>query len=276
MPMYLLNSKEESINSLKSYFKKFNIDELDYYLGDKKEKNLNEFFKKNVYDPDEIEIPNLIEEHFRIVLKKVFYLTTPLNLKRSPIKLSFVSSNIYFTDVFNIDTNIFINYSYLINIFEKIEYNLYNSVSQVYIQDNKIYDMDLLKKISETIYNVLQHLNYDDWVNFISDKYDCILVDLDNVKFNREYKIFKNPNTYGLIGNKIPIYWINRTNKIYGVLNSICSNLSYSPYYETKLIEFDYVNGTYIQISELSENKLNLSPDPYVSKANDITNCIIY
>jgi len=243
--MYSLNTKEESIEILKSYFKKFNTDELKYYLDNKK-KNINDFFKSNVYEPEEIEIPNLIDEHFKIVMEKVFYLTTPLNLQRGPIKLSFITSKIYCTDVFNIENNIFINYSYIINIFEKIEFNIYREVSQVYISNNKIYDMGFLKQLSESIYNILQYLNFDDWEDFISKKYNCVYIDLDNIKFKHDYIIFKNPNTFAITGNKIPLYWINRDNKIYGVFNSIFSNLSFSPYYETKVIELEYFNGFYL------------------------------
>jgi len=261
--MYNFNSKSESIDILTNYFKKFNND------------NILEFLEKNTIDPEYVEPINLLEEHFAIVRKKIFYLTTQFNLVRGPIKISFVKSSIGCTNMFTIDSNIFINYSFLVSVFEKIEYNLYKEVKNVYIDDDKIYDMELLKSISECMYYVLEYLNFDSWSEFIQDRFNCMFVDISDISFTNNYEIYKNPNMNWL-WNKMPIYWKPGSIEPYTVINSICSNPSYSPYWETILIELKYSNGKYIEInSKKCDSKLNLS-EPFVEKANQITNCIIY
>lgn len=282
--MYILNNKNETIQILKKYFQKFNLNELVFYLENINNENIPTFLKKNTIDPDEIELHNLIQEHFMIVFKKIFYLTTSLNLIRNPIKISFVNSSIYCSNLFTIDNTIFINYSFLELVFEKIEYNLYEEVKQVYIENNKIYDIELLKNISTCIYSVLQYLNKDSWYEFIQEKFNCVFVDISEINFIKKYNIFKNPNQ-NFIWNKIPIYWIPTRNKPIALINSILSSeLSFSPYWETILIELDYSNGIYTELnSNISNdlnsnipNDLNLSSEPFIQKAHQITNCLIY
>ena len=65
--MYILNNKNETIQILKKYFQKFNLNELVFYLENINNENIPTFLKKNTIDPDEIELHNLIQEHFMIV-----------------------------------------------------------------------------------------------------------------------------------------------------------------------------------------------------------------
>ena len=217
--MYIFNSKIDTIKILKKYFQKFDPNELIYYLHNYNNDNIPTFLEKNTIDPIEIELNKLMEDHFIIVFKKIFYLTTPLNLIRGPIKLSFIKSSIYCSNLFAIDNTIFINYSFLENIFEKIEFNLYKEVKEVYVENNKIYDIELLKNMSICVYSVLQFLNQDIWYEFIQDKYRCVFVDITEIKFIKQYTIFKNPNQ-NFIWNKIPIYWIPKLNKSFALINS--------------------------------------------------------
>ena len=61
----------------------------------------------------------------------------------------------------------------------------------VYIEDNRIFVMDLLKNI---FYSILQNLNPDKCVEYISNKYDCTMVTIENIKFKSDYKIIQEPN----------------------------------------------------------------------------------
>ncbi len=335
--MLYFNSKETSIDILKKYFQKFNLDEIQYYLNIKPNAKPNaklnikpnikpnirsnirsniepnvrsniepnvrsnirsniesipKFIESNVYDPEDIELKNLLSEHFLIVIEKIFYLTTLSNLVRTPIKISFVTNSIYWTELFVISDTIFIHYDYLIKIFENIEYKQYNSANDVYIKNNKIYDFELLKKISTSVYCILQYLNPDYWHRFVCDKYRCGFINVSEIKFiNKfQYKFLHNPNT-SFIHGKIPIYYTH-SNKIYGVFDSICSDLSFGPYWKKNQIELIYKNGFYQEINNKSNEQFNsesdeqfnsesdeqidLEPNPFISKANQITNNIIY
>jgi hypothetical protein len=141
--MFKLNTKNETLNILTSYFKQFNTTELCYYLENYKGETIPKFLESNIYDPNDIELLNLLIEHLKIVISKVFYITTPYNMKRFPIKLSFRTNSIYWDELFVIEDTIFISYPYLKKIFEKIEYNEYKSVENIYINGDKIYDLEL-------------------------------------------------------------------------------------------------------------------------------------
>ena len=271
------NSKKESIDILKGYFQNFDIKELKYYLNNYNCESIPSFLESNVYDPEDIEIKNVLFEHYKIAIKKILYLTTLFNINRSPIKFSFVTKSIYWSELFAIENTIFIGYSYLKKIFEQIEYNLYKSIDDVYIDNNKIFDLEFLKKISECIYSILQYLNQDQWHDYICEKYNCCFIDILKIKFNTKYKILQDPNT-SFIKNKILIYWLS-SNKVYAVFNSICSKLSFSPYWEKNIIELSYNDGEFEEIikNESFENiKLDLESNPFVFKAKQITNSIIH
>lgn len=279
--MFQLNNKNETLEILTKYFQKFNSNELGYYLNNYKGELIPEFLKSNIYDPEDIELINFLEEYLKIVIEKVFYLTTPLNVNRTPIKLSFINNLIHWDNIFVIENNIFISYNYLIKIFERIEYNDYKSVKDIYIKDDIIYDLELSKKLTEVMYYVIQFLNFENWEEYICDKYCCCFVDKSLVHFKNQYKILKEPNT-SFIQDKITIYWLY-SGEIYAIINSICSNLSFSPYWEKKIIKLNYLNGQYSEILEENNNNsynsnwfLNVETNPFISKAKQMTKCLIH
>ncbi len=273
--MFRFNSKNETIDILKKYFQQFNPNELVYYLDNNNKIPIPQFLESNIYDPEDIELKNLFIEHFKIAYEKVFYLTTPLNISRSPINFSFITNSIYWSDLFVISNTIFISYSYLIKIFDKIENNNYTSISDIYIKENKIFDLDFLKKIAQCLFCIIQYLNFDYWEDFICDKYNCCFIEESEIKFKNKYKILQDPN-YSFIQNKLTVYWLN-SGKIYTVINSICSNLSYSPYWEKKIIELKYNNGIYEEVDNNTKQiKINFESNPFESKAKQMTNCIIH
>jgi hypothetical protein len=274
-----INSKKESINILTEYFQKFNIKELKYYLNNDCNLNIPEFLFENVVDPENIELYNLLLEHLKIVINKIFNSINSINLLnniKSPIKISFISNSIYWYDLFVIKNNIFISYPFLINVFEKIEYNEYNEMKNIYIYKNKIYDMLLLKKLSYCIYTIFQNLNQNISIEFIENKYNCKFISISNIKFINEYKIVKEPNVE-FIQDKITVYWFN-SNTIYGVFNSIYSNLSFTPYWENKIIKLSYENGIYTEINNINLDKdiKNLIHNPFENRSNYIIDTILF
>jgi hypothetical protein len=277
--MFKLNSKNETIKILCNYFRKFDTKELVYYLENYNYETIPEFLEANIYDPKDIELLNLLIGHLKIVINKVFYITTPINLKRFPIKLSFKTNSIYWDELFVIEDTIFISYQYLIKIFENIEYNKYKSIDKVYLCGNKIYDMELMKKLCESVYYTIQFTNFEYWKEYICDKYDCYLVDKSIIKFKNNYNILKEPNT-SFTDDKIPVYW-SCSGEIYTVINLICSDIIFSPYWKEKTIKLKYIDGQYIEIDiDINKNKnmykFSFYSNPFVSKAKQLTECIIY
>lgn len=284
----IFNTKSEGINILKEYFSKFNINELGYYLENINNYTLAKFFNSNVYEPENIELKNLFLKHYKIVIKKIFELTTELNYINQPIKISFISNSIHWNDIFVIKNNIFVKYNYLIKIFELIEYNEYTNMDDIYIEGKDIFDIGLLKNISYSIYSILQNLNSNAWNEFISNKYGCSMIPITNIKFASNYKIIQEPNV-DFVQDKVPIYWFDIDN-IYTSFNSICSkDNTFSPYYEFKIIKLEYKNGYYIETKQIdidtdtykNNDKIklfikNLIPTPYENKSKQITNTIIY
>lgn len=280
----LFNTKIEGINILEEYFRKFNSSELGYYLEKSPKMSIPEFLNSNVYSSEDIELSNLFLSHLSIVIKKIFYLSSELNYTRGPIKISFISNSIHWKNLFVVSNNIFVKYQYLVSIFDCIEYNEYKSMDDVYIEGEKIFDMGLLKDISYSIYSILQNLNPDAWNEFISNKYGCTMVPIEDIKFKSNYKIIQEPNVDFTQG-KVPIYWLGSDN-IYASFNSICSkNNSFSPYWEWQIIKLEYKDGYYMETNQIDINQYknktksfinNLIPTPFENKSIQITNAIIH
>lgn len=272
------NTKIEGINILESYFRKFNSCDLFYYLEKSPKISMNNFINSNVYEPEDIELTNLFLSHLSIVIKKIFDSNSELNQINDPIKISFISNSIYWTDLFVISNTIFVKYQYLIKIFECIEYNKYKSMDEIYIEGEKIFDMSLLKNISNSIYSILQNLNPDIWNKYISINYGCLMVPIEDIKFISNYKIIQEPNV-NLSYGKIPVYWLGNDN-IYASFNSISSKYNtFCPYWKCQIIKLDYVDGIYIETKKIDKTDLfdyKLIPTPFENKSIQLTNAIIY
>jgi len=278
----IFNSKIEGIKILSEYFRKFQIKELKYYI-ENVDMSIPNFLQNNVYAPEDIELKNLFIKHLKIVIKKIICKNNELNFIREPIKISFISDLIYWNNLFVIKNNIFVSLQYLIYVFESIEYNEYKNAEDIYIEDNEIYDIKLLKNISKCIYSILQNLNKNKWIKFIITKFNCEIVSLSNIRFINKYNILEEPNVECMYGNII-IYWID-SNNIYGTFNSICStDNSFSPYCEQIIIKLSYNknNNIYTEIECIDIDKYekknlikNMILNPFEYKAIEITNCII-
>lgn len=291
----LFNTKLEGINILEEYFRKFNSNELGYYLEKSPKISVSAFINSNVYCPEDIELKNLFLNHLKIVAKKIFNLNSELNYisvlpkthnnsQENFIKISFISNSIHLNNMFVIGNSIFIKYQYLIKIFEYIEYNEYTTMDDIYIERDKIYDMSLLKDISYSIYSILQNKNPNIWNEYISNNNKCIMVPIKNIKFKLNYKIIQEPNV-DFVQGKVAVYWLGPYN-IYASFNSICSkDNTFNPYWEQRIIKLEYKDGIYNETSQIDIDKYknkttsfinNLIPTPFENKSIQLTNSIIY
>ena len=286
----IFNTKSEGVNILEEYFSKFNSNDLGYYLEKPANLLILEFIDLNVFCPEDIELSNLFLNHIKIVMKKIFNLSSELNNNRGPIKISFISNSILWSNLFVIGNTIFVKYPYLIEIFECIEYNEYTTMDNVYIEGEEIFDMCLLKNISYCIYSILQNLNPNAWNEFIFDTYGCLMVPIENIKFKFNYKIIQEPNV-NLSQGKVPVYYVNSDN-IYASFNSIYSTTNdnlFSPYWKEQIIKLEYKDGLYIEIEQIEQieqidiNKYktklfinNLIPTPFENNSIKITNMILH
>lgn len=284
------NTKSESIEILSEYFRKFGVQELKYYLDNVNNLTIPFFFNSNVYEPFDVEVKYLFLSHLKIVLKKIFKTKTEFDSNDKIIKISFVSNSIHWNDLFVISNNIFVSVQYLIKIFELIEYNEYNDTNDVYFDDdsdddydiddvfnmNNIYDIGLLKNISNSIYSILQNSNKAIWNEFIIKKFNCFIIPIENIIFKNKYKFLREPNI-DYLQDKIIVYWLD-SEHIYGTFNSICSSdISFSPYWEKKIISLSYneQNNTYCEIDSLDFDICNIITNPFEYETNLITNTII-
>lgn len=87
MSLFVFNSKEEGINALTNYFKKFNSNKLKYYLENTENLYVDDFFELNVYDYDNVELKRLFLSHLLIVFKKIFNINNYLNYVKGPYHL---------------------------------------------------------------------------------------------------------------------------------------------------------------------------------------------
>ena len=219
------------------------------------------------------------------MLKKKFNNVSDLNFNNGPIKISFVSNSIHWDNLFVIYNNIFVSVQYLIKIFELIEYNEYKNTNDIYIKENKIYDIQLLKNISISIYSILQNLNKEAWNEFIVKKFNCLIIPISDIIFKNKYNLLRESNIE-FIQNKIVIYWFD-SGHIYGTFNLICSSdNSFSPYWEQKIISLSYnkENNTYTEFDSLDIEKYkiknksfikNIITNPFNYESIQITNSII-
>lgn len=286
MAQIIFNTKSDGIEILSEYFRKIEVQELKYYLENNENLPIPIFFQTNVYEPEDVEFKNIFLKHLKIVMKKIFYITTKLNMNRESIHISFISNSIYWNNLFVIKNNIFVSLQYLISIFESIEYNKYTSVENVYINEDEIFDIKLLKNISKCVYSILQNLNLNTWIDFIVSKFNCEIVPLTNIIFKNKYNFLREPNIE-YMQNKIIIYWGDYKN-IYGTFNSIYSkDKSFSPYWEQKIIKLSYcyINNIYTEIELIDIEKYNtkeksfiddIISNPFDYKSTQLTNTIIH
>ena len=82
--MFILNDKTKSIEILSEYFQKINVKELGYYLDIKQSNNnfqtIPQFLESNIFEPDQMELTNFLQEHLEFVVKNIF--DTPTSLTK--------------------------------------------------------------------------------------------------------------------------------------------------------------------------------------------------
>lgn len=290
-------TKAESVDVLCKYFEEFCINNLKYYLEgfDIEKYSVRDYLELNTYEPEDVELKTLALSHLKIVHEKIFWKKTQMNWIYNPIKFAFVSNSVYWNDMFIIEDIIFVHHNYLRQIFIEHETNLSQELDDIYWDNYIPHSLNLLKKISECIYSIIQRLNFSCWIDLIFARFDCSFMELNKITFESIDKenILCEPNTY-FIQSKIPMYYKN--DKIYTILNVIdcgceykCKKVcvktkSFSPYWKKIVIELKYSQGKYIEINKFNEDEctyeneylFRLEPNPFNKKALEITNCVIH
>ena len=252
----VIANKSYSIQVLKKYFSNFEIEELFYYLDTnlkdiRTRHQLENFLYSNTYDDKNNEFENYFKKYFRLIIKNIFdmiqintnefkedYDIFETNIMRG-IKFSIINESIYWENIFSISNIIFIKHSYIEN-FDKIEPNT-NSV------EFKKFIFEMTKNILMILINTKNVCDcITKYINSIGS-YKC--VKMSDIKFNqiKKSKILKEP---GLCFDKILMYSIlSKPKKFYAILNVICSDLDFSPYWDEQIVEFEYddINNMYVQ-----------------------------
>lgn len=128
----IYNSKESSIKILEGYFKKLKINELVYYLKDyEKSNSMEDFFDSNIHDNNKDlknNFDDMLNEHYELAydyvinyneLKNNLNYNNKLEEIKKKIKISIITDSIYWKNIFVISTNIFVNYTYIVEIKKK-------------------------------------------------------------------------------------------------------------------------------------------------------------
>ena len=158
------------------------------------------------------------------------------------------------------------------------------------IFNNKIYDRDLLINLSNSFCYILLNSDSNMIIDYWSRKfyiYGYELVDINLIKFNGSYKIMNIPDTHKFTLNKIlmcmdidlikliyiigkNINFVNCSNYLidfndlnkkysFGVINSISSEPSFSPYWCTFIILFECVKGIYVELNSINIDNININ-----------------
>ena len=267
--IYDIITKEDTFDILTKYFKKFKSDDLNYYLNQYNNDIIN-FFNDNILDIEYYEIFELLNDHFKIAINKLnLYLKEDI-FKDYKIKISFVTDLIYWKDMFVIEDIIYINYIFIENIFNSINKRSYKSVHDIYMINDKIYDLSLLKLFSTCLIYIYQFNTKNLLFKKVelNNNYNYYFENKYNIKNINNKKILLNPNL-SFLDDKIIIYIINK--KLYCCLNIIItSKINYSPYYEETIFELIYKDGNYY----LEDNNIDIKlySEPFIDVSNKIIN----
>lgn len=283
---------------------------------------IKEFFNSNVQQTD-INSRTILLEHYELAYenlisynklkKKPIHNEKLIEIKKH-IKISFITNSIYWKNVFVVKSNIFINLSYIDNVKRKISTNNYTRITQIVLSNDKIYDKELLINLTNSLCYILLNsdLMMENWnKTFYARKYE--LIDMELIKFNQDYKIINIPDTFEFTLNKIVMCKNNNLTKLlcilfkslnyltnvniaefensnnkysFGVINSISSislEPTFSPYWCTIVILFEYIDGFYYELNSFNIDDMNLNleqsqmnyfnvSNPFVNQIENFTN----
>jgi len=267
---YNLISKKEGINVIKKFYQKMKVDDINYYLNTNLIK-VSDYIENAIIEPKDFELSNLLNSYFKICKEKLFNLNNKLiNFKK--INICITKEKVYWDDIFTLGNIIFINYPILIEIFYKSEIN-YNSLSEVFVTDQGIYDIDLIKKLFKSMLFIGINNNLESWKDYISMQFNCDVLYKNDItyQFKPDVKTFLNPNTN--FASDIFFISYSDDNKTFITLDIIHpSTMKYQPYIDP--ISFDVKLIDNIFIFEKCDNPITFTSNPFVDLVERITNII--
>ncbi len=238
IPEYNLTSKLDGIAKLENFYKKINTSELEYYINVKPNK-ISSYINSSIIEPKDVELTRMINSYITICKKKFNLIQNNLLTFPSNICVSFTEKKVYWDNIFTIDNIIFINYDYLKEIFVKTDNSDYKSVSEVYIIDNEVYDLELLKQIFMSIIYISMCNNIDLWLEQIKNNLGIIPIHKNNlnIKLDTRYIIYTNPNTHYLDNFYFGTMIQNKENILFNLIHK--SQCKFNPYIENVRFNLD-------------------------------------
>ncbi len=235
---YNLASKQTGLSVLKKFYQKINVQDIDYYINIKSCK-INEYLESSIIESKDVELTNMINSY--VNLCKIKFCSIQNNLLVFPHNLNvcFTDDKVYWDNIFTIDNIIYCNYEYIKDIFLKTEYSDYKKVSEVYIKDNQIYDLELIKQLFRSITYISIYNNILPWLNQITNNLGIWFMEKNNldIKLNPNHIIYLNPNTHYLDNFYLMTNVENKDNIIFNLIEK--SNYKFNPYISSVRFELD-------------------------------------
>lgn len=252
VPEYNLASKQTGLSVLKKFYQKINVQDIDYYINIKSYK-INEYLESSIIESKDVELTNMINSYVNLCKIKFGSIQNNLLVFPPNINVCFTYDKVYWDNIFTIDNIIYCNYEYVKKIFLKTEYSDYKKVSEVYIKDNQIYDLELIKQLFSSIMYISIYNNILPWLNQITNNLGIGFLEKNNfdIKLNPNYTVYSNPNTHYLDNFYLMVNVENKDNIIFNIIEN--SKYKYDPYISNIRFELDdsriLLNPKYTNIS---------------------------
>lgn len=261
--------KHEGTKNIKNFYQKMKADNIDYYINTKS-LPISDYLDISVLEPKDFELKNMLNQYLIICKEKLSGFDNEFVKYPNNISVCITEDKVFWDDIFTLKNIIYINYSKFIEVYFKKETD-YNSVSEVYITENGIYDMELIKQLFKSILYISMYNNIDSWIKKITLELNCDILYKNNINWasDSQINLFQNPNTDFI--SEFFIITYSNDNKTWVTLDIIEPTLTkYQPYITTILFEIEFKDG------KLSLTRTNtptsFSGNPFVDFVEKITN----
>lgn len=261
--------KQEGIRNIKNFYQKMKTDNIDYYINTKS-LSIADYLDNTIIEPKDFELKNMLNQYLIMCKEKLSGFDNEFIKYPNNILVCMTKDKVYWDDVFTLKNIIYINYSKLVEIFYKKETD-YNSVSEVYITENGIYDMELVKQLFKSIIYTSMYNNLDTWIKKITLQLNCDILYKNNITWESDSQInlFQNPNTDFI--SEFFIITYSNDNKTLVTLDTIEPTLTkYQPYITSILFEIEFKDGKLILTK--ANAPINFSGNPFVDFVEKIVN----
>ncbi len=261
--------KHEGIRNIKNFYQKMKVENTDYYINTKS-LPISDYLEDSVLEPKDFELKNMLNQYLIICKDKLSGFDNEFIQYPNNILVCITKDKVFWDDIFTLKNIIYINYSKLIEIFYKKETD-YHSVSEVYITDNGIYDMEMIKQLFKSIIYISMYKNLDSWIKKITLELNCDILYKNNINWDSDSQInlFQNPNTD--FASEFFIITYSHDNKTWVTLDIIEPSLTkYQPYITSALFEIEYKNGKLFLTR--TNTPTNFSGNPFVDFVEKIVN----